>query len=80
MRQSCTFRGRTSTSQLLREQITKPAVHTKGEASYYAIRTAERISQNAAWSYEQPLQAVAAIAGHMAFYRDRVDGLEQLKD
>lgn len=50
----------------------------KGEASYYSVRAAERIPQDAAWSYEQPLQAVAAIAGHMAFYRDRVDSLEQL--
>jgi uncharacterized protein (DUF427 family) len=52
----------------------------KGDASYYSIRIAERIAQNAAWSYEQPIEAVAVIAGHMAFYPDRVDSLEQLPD
>ncbi len=52
----------------------------KGEASYYSVRTADRIARNAVWSYEQPLGAVAAIAGRMAFYPDRVDSLEQLPD
>jgi uncharacterized protein (DUF427 family) len=52
----------------------------KGDASYYSIRTDDRSSQNAIWSYEQPFEAVAAIAGYMAFYPDRVDSLEQLPD
>jgi len=50
----------------------------KGAASYYSIRTADRVAQNAVWSYERPLTAVIAIAGHMAFYPNRVDSLEQL--
>jgi uncharacterized protein (DUF427 family) len=50
----------------------------KGEASYYSLHTADRVVQNAVWSYEQPLAGVAAIAGHMAFYPDRVDRLELL--
>jgi uncharacterized protein (DUF427 family) len=52
----------------------------KGDASYYSIRTDDRTSQNAIWSYEQPFEAVAAIAGYMAFYPNRVDSLEQLPD
>jgi len=52
----------------------------KGEASYYSIQTGDRNAQNAVWSYEQPIEAVAAIAGYMAFYPDRVDSLEQLPD
>jgi uncharacterized protein (DUF427 family) len=52
----------------------------KGDASYYSIRADGRNAQNAVWSYERPLEAVAAIAGHMAFYRDRVDRLEELPD
>lgn len=52
----------------------------KGEASYYSIHAGGRTAQNAVWSYEQPLEPVAAIAGYMAFYRDRVDSLEQLPD
>lgn len=52
----------------------------KGGASYYSIRAGDRTAQNAVWSYEQPLEAVAAIAGHLAFYPDRVDSLEQRED
>ena len=50
----------------------------KGDASYYSIHADGRTAQNAVWSYEQPLEAVAAIAGYMAFYPNRVDSLEQL--
>jgi len=52
----------------------------KGDASYYSIRAGDRNSQNAVWSYERPIEAVAAIAGYMAFYPSRVDSLEQLAD
>ena len=52
----------------------------KGEASYYSIRVAGRTAQNAVWCYEQPFEAVSAIAGHLAFYPDRVDGIEELSD
>jgi uncharacterized protein (DUF427 family) len=52
----------------------------KGDASYYSIHADGRNARNAVWSYEQPLEAVAAIVGHMAFYRDRVDSLEELSD
>jgi uncharacterized protein (DUF427 family) len=51
----------------------------KGEASYYSIHAGDRTAQNALWSYEQPLEAVSAIAGYMAFYPDRVE-VEQLPD
>jgi uncharacterized protein (DUF427 family) len=52
----------------------------KGEASHYSIRAGDRNARNAVWTYEQPFEAVAAIAGYMAFYPDRVDSLEQLAD
>ena len=29
--------------------------------------------EDAIWSYEQPYPAVAAIAGHVAFYPDKAD-------
>jgi uncharacterized protein (DUF427 family) len=50
----------------------------KGEASYYSIHVQGRTAQNAVWSYERPLPSVAAIAGHLAFYPDRVDNVEKL--
>jgi len=51
----------------------------KGEASYYSIQAGDRTAQNAVWSYEQPLEAVSAIARYMAFYPDRVE-LQELAD
>jgi uncharacterized protein (DUF427 family) len=50
----------------------------KGDASYYSIQTDGRVSENAIWTYEQPIAGVAAIAGYVAFYPNRVDGIEQL--
>jgi uncharacterized protein (DUF427 family) len=41
----------------------------KGEASYFGTGTVDDV----AWSYEHPYPAVAAIAGHLAFYPDRAD-------
>jgi uncharacterized protein (DUF427 family) len=50
----------------------------KGEASYYSIRVDGRTAENAIWTYEEPLADVAEIAGHMAFYANRVDSIEEL--
>ncbi len=44
----------------------------KGEASYFTLHTKSAEIRDAAWSYEKPLAAVADIAGHMAFYPDKV--------
>lgn len=44
----------------------------KGRASYYSIKGEAGLLENAVWSYEEPLADVAAIAGHLAFYADRV--------
>jgi uncharacterized protein (DUF427 family) len=49
----------------------------KGEASYYSVRAYGRLAENAVWSYEQPLADVAEIAGHLAFYPDWIDGIEE---
>jgi uncharacterized protein (DUF427 family) len=44
----------------------------KGEASYYSIVTGSGVLKDAVWSYENPVEDVAQIAGHLAFYTDRV--------
>jgi uncharacterized protein (DUF427 family) len=44
----------------------------KGQASYYSVRDGERLLENAVWSYEAPLADMQEIAGHLAFYADRV--------
>ena len=49
----------------------------KGEASYWSIRTGRRVVDDAVWSYEVPYPDVAAIAGYLAFYSDRVDAIEE---
>ncbi len=44
----------------------------KGMASYYSIVTPDGTLTDAVWSYESPCADVAEIAGHLAFYTDRV--------
>ncbi|MFL6026339.1 MAG: DUF427 domain-containing protein, partial [Friedmanniella sp.] len=47
----------------------------KGRASYYSLVVPEASADlsDAVWTYETPYAAVAEIAGHVAFYADRVD-------
>jgi len=47
----------------------------KGDCAYYSVRVGGQRSVNAAWSYEAPFAAVAAIKDHLAFYPDRVDSI-----
>jgi uncharacterized protein (DUF427 family) len=49
----------------------------KGECNYYSIPIGGERSVNAVWSYESPFAAVAQIREHVAFYPDRVDGIEE---
>ena len=49
----------------------------KGDAAYYSITADGRTAENAVWTYEQPYPAVAMIRGHLAFYPNRVDAIEQ---
>jgi uncharacterized protein (DUF427 family) len=44
----------------------------KGEANYYDIPALGEVGLNAVWTYETPFEAVDKIAGHLAFYPDRV--------
>lgn len=49
----------------------------KGEASYFTLKADGKAAENAVWTYEQPYPAMAEIAGHLAFYPNRVDKIEQ---
>jgi uncharacterized protein (DUF427 family) len=49
----------------------------KGDASYFTIAADGRDAANAVWSYRQPFPAVAEIKDHLAFYPNRVDGIEE---
>jgi uncharacterized protein (DUF427 family) len=45
----------------------------KGEANYFSIRDGEARDDNAVWTYERPKADVGEIAGHLAFYPNRVE-------
>jgi uncharacterized protein (DUF427 family) len=49
----------------------------KGDCAYYSIPDGGSRADNAVWTYEAPHPAVAQIAGHLAFYPDRVDAIEE---
>jgi uncharacterized protein (DUF427 family) len=49
----------------------------KGDGAYYSIPLGGDRSVNAAWFYEAPYAAVAAIRDHIAFYSNRVDAIEE---
>lgn len=43
----------------------------KGDAGYFSVRTTDGTVGDVAWTYQHPFPAVAAIAGHLAFYPAR---------
>jgi uncharacterized protein (DUF427 family) len=45
----------------------------KGDASYFSIVADGKTAENAVWSYENPFPAMAGIAGHVAFYPNKVE-------
>jgi uncharacterized protein (DUF427 family) len=45
----------------------------KGDAHYFSLVSGTARERDAAWSYETPFPAVAEIAGHLAFYPDKVE-------
>jgi uncharacterized protein (DUF427 family) len=45
----------------------------KGVATYYTLKVGERVSENAAWSYQNPYTGYESIRNHVAFYPKRVD-------
>jgi uncharacterized protein (DUF427 family) len=46
----------------------------KGEASYYSVQLPDgRTETDLIWTYEHPYDAVAEIAGHVAFYPNRAE-------
>jgi uncharacterized protein (DUF427 family) len=63
---------------LLKRTDTATYCPFKGDASYYSVTTsAGDTVDDVIWTYERPYPAVAAIAGHVAFYPDRAEiGIE----
>ena len=48
----------------------------KGQADYYSIPAGGERSINAAWQYRNPFSWVGEITGHVAFYPNRVDSID----
>ncbi|MDX6314124.1 MAG: hypothetical protein QOF84_4610 [Streptomyces sp.] len=58
---------------LLTASTTQTYCPYKGDASYYGIALADSGPADAVWTYPAPYDAVSDIAGHVAFYTDRVE-------
>jgi uncharacterized protein (DUF427 family) len=57
---------------LLRDSDTTTYCPYKGDASYYSLVTAGGELTDVIWTYREPYAAVADIAGHVAFYPNKV--------
>jgi uncharacterized protein (DUF427 family) len=60
-------------TDLMERTATHSRCPLKGEASYWTLEVGDRLVPDAVWGYEEPIPEAAAIAGHVAFYWDRVD-------
>ncbi len=59
---------------LLQRTDTQTYCPYKGDASYYSVRVpGGQTETDLIWTYEQPYEAVAQIAGHVAFYQNRAE-------
>jgi uncharacterized protein (DUF427 family) len=65
-------------TQMASLQATAHKTHCpyKGDASYFSLKADGKNAENAVWSYVEPYPSVKEIAGHLAFYPDRVDSIE----
>lgn len=50
----------------------------KGDASYFTIVNKSSRTENAVWSYEQPLEAMQRIKGYLAFHTSDSVKVEQI--
>jgi uncharacterized protein (DUF427 family) len=58
--------------ELLRPTDTETYCPFKGDARYYSVVTSGgETVDDVIWTYEKPYQAVAEIAGHVAFYPNK---------
>lgn len=45
----------------------------KGTANYWAVVVGDKVAENAAWSYEDPIEDGLGVRGYIAFYWNKVD-------
>jgi uncharacterized protein (DUF427 family) len=59
--------------ELLQPTQTRTHCPFKGDASYWAVTVDGVTHPDLVWCYEDPLPAVASIAGYLCFYDERLD-------
>ena len=47
----------------------------KGNASYWSLKVAGKVAENAVWSYEDPYRDADPIRGYLSFYRNKIAAL-----
>jgi uncharacterized protein (DUF427 family) len=62
---------------LLKDSETSTYCPYKGDASYYTLVVGGDELTDAIWTYREPYPAVAEIAGHVAFYPNKVTITEE---
>jgi uncharacterized protein (DUF427 family) len=60
-------------TEMLEESRHRSYCEFKGAASYWSIRSGERVSPDAAWSYANAQRDFRELQDHFAFYASRVD-------
>ena len=59
--------------EVLRQSDTSTYCPYKGDAAYYSLTLSDGELVDVIWTYPQPYPAVAEIAGHVAFYPNKVE-------
>jgi uncharacterized protein (DUF427 family) len=59
--------------EVLRQTDTSTYCPYKGDAAYYSLALPDGELADVIWTYPQPYPAVAEIAGHVAFYPNKVE-------
>jgi len=65
----------------VRMDLLRPTEHKtycpfKGDCSYWTIETGGKQAESAVWGYRAPYDEAMGLAGHYAFYPNRVDAIE----
>ena len=50
----------------------------KGDASYFSVSVNGKTAENAVWTYETPIEAVAQIKNYVVFYPEKMESIEEL--
>ena len=51
----------------------------KGDAAYFSVSVDGRTAENAVWTYETPIDSVAAIKDYVSFYPEKMDTIEEIR-